>query len=166
MSATPHASQLASQLASLVAELQLEPHPEGGFYREIYRSATTVHTPNGPRAASTAIYFALGQHDISRFHRLLNDEFWMWHAGGSATIHIIDASGAYRELVIGPDGDRTVLIPANVWFGATVNDNNGFLLITAVVAPGFDFVDFELADRATMLQQFPEHQAVIERLLP
>lgn len=147
--------------------LHLEPHPEGGYYREIYRSAVTVPTAFGSRAASTAIYFALGATDVSRFHRLRNDELWMWHAGGSATIHIIDDHGHYRTIAIGPNADLTVLIPANVWFGATVDTttDQGFILITAVVAPGFDFADFELADRDTMLERYPEHHGIIQRLL-
>ena len=149
-------------MSTVQERLQLQPHPEGGFYREIYRSKQSVNVNAGQRSACTAIYFYLGETDISHLHRLKHDELWSWHEGGSATIHMIHPDGRHEQHQLGPNGDYTVVIPAGCWFGATVTGSH--VLLTAIVAPGFDFADFELGDQNTLLEQFPEHVAIIHEL--
>jgi uncharacterized protein len=149
-------------ITTLIDRLNLIPHPEGGFYREFYRSPLHVNAPTGERNAATAIYFALGRDDVSHLHRLKHDELWCWHEGGSLCVHCIHADGRYEQVVVGPDTTYSAVIPAGTWFGATVQGSH--VLVTAVVAPGFDFADFEMAERESLTAEFPQHAAVIELL--
>ena len=112
----------------------------------------------------TSIYFQLQQNQVSRFHRLAHEEIWCWHEGGSATIHMIMSDGTYNTHTVGPDADGvySAVIPAGCWFGATTDSPH--VLVSAIVAPGFDFADFELADQQVLLDQFPGHADIIKRL--
>ena len=155
-----------------IAHLQLAPHPEGGYFRETYRSQELV-TPAasryaGPRAASTAIYFLLRSGEISRLHRLRSDEVWHFYAGSSLTLHLLFASGKYETIRLGDavaNGEQLqAVIPAGCWFGATVSRPGSFTLVGCTVAPGFDFQDFEMGSRAALTQQFPQHQELVALL--
>lgn len=156
-----------------IKHLDLQAHPEGGFYKETYRSLDTIPTEglplrfDSPRNFSTAIYFLLRSEDRSMFHRIKSDELWHFHAGASLSIYVL----MNDELVIhtlGAEPDKgqslQIVIPANSWFGARVNENNSYVLAGCTVAPGFDFQDFELAKRADLLNEFPKHQAIIDML--
>ena len=143
-------------------KLALTPHPEGGYFREYYRAEQQVRVPAGTRPASTGIYFLLYKDDISRLHRLRHDEYWLWHSGANATVHTIDQEGAYRKHTLGPNGDLAIVLPAGVWFGAEAESPH--VLMSAIVAPGFDFEDFELADREELLSLHAEHKDIILRL--
>jgi len=151
--------------ADWIAALALTPHPEGGHYRETYRAGVTVPTPSGPRAASTAIYFLLQAHEISALHRLRSDELWHFHAGASLEVVELDDTTS-RGHRLGLDAGRgespRVSIPAGAWFGARVADGVGFALVSCTVAPGFDFADFELGDRAALRARYPRHAALID----
>ncbi|MEM8601102.1 MAG: cupin domain-containing protein [Bacteroidota bacterium] len=152
-----------------IEALGLLPHPEGGFFRETYRAAHAVTGKDGqPRAASTAIYFLLRAGDVSRLHRITADEGWHLYAGGPLTIHMLTGAGAYDALHLGLDlaaGQRPQqVVPGGVWFGATVDAGADYALVGCTVAPGFDFADFELAERAAMLEAFPRHRVLVERL--
>ncbi|MDG4553708.1 MAG: cupin domain-containing protein [Candidatus Competibacter sp.] len=107
-----------------------------------------------------------GQH--SRLHRLKSDELWHFYSGSALTVHVLDLQGEYGAFRLGSDpaaGQRWQgVVRAGCWFGATVDGPAGFSLLGCTVAPGFDFADFELADRATLLCQYPQHAALIERL--
>lgn len=163
-----------SRQDELIRTLNLEPHPEGGFYAETYRSEGMIggkagNFPAG-RNHSTAIYYMLRSGDISRFHRIRSDEVWHHYEGGGITIHVIHPDGLYEALYLGKDLDAVQkpqhMVPAGSWFGATVDQPDTFALCGCTVSPGFDFGDFEMADRYIMLQAFPEHEAIIRRLLP
>lgn len=147
-----------------IDRLGLAPHPEGGHYVETFRSDHTVDVPAGTRSAMTSIYFQLQHNQVSRFHRLAHEEIWCWHEGGSATIHMIMADGTYATHIVGPGADEaySAVIPAGCWFGATTESSH--VLVSAIVAPGFDFADFELADQQTLLDLFPDHADIIRRL--
>jgi len=155
-----------------IAQLELFPHPEGGYFRETYRSWEGVHPTasryRGQRSASTAIYFLLRSGEISRFHRLRSDEVWHFYAGSSLTLHLLFASGKYEAIRLGDavaNGEQLqVVIPAGCWFGATVNRPETFTLVGCTVAPGFDFQDFEMGERTALSQQFPQHRAIVEQL--
>jgi len=156
-----------------IKNLKLLPHPEGGFYRETYRSAENILPPGlperfvGTRSFSTAIYFLLRSEDRSLFHRIKSDELWHYHAGSSLSITILDDRGLTIHK-LGPELEKgeslQVVIPAGCWFGAQVDQENSYTLSGCTVAPGFDFQDFELADRATLLKTFAAHQYIIEQL--
>ena len=147
-----------------IARHNLTPHPEGGFYREYYRSPLQVTSPEGERSAATAIYFLLREQDVSHFHRLKHDELWCWHEGGSALVHCLHPDGSYELKRLGPENEYTIVIPAGTWFGATVEGTH--VLVTAVVAPGFEFEDFELADSTSLQAAYPEHAEIIAQLTP
>lgn len=159
-----------------IRRLRLVPHPEGGFYREVYRSAGTLAGKalpsryRGPRSMATSIYFLLRSQDVSQFHRLASDEIWYYHAGSPLTLHVIDPHGRYRAFRLGLEaGTRQqpqLTIPRRHWFGATVDRPRQYTLLSCTVAPGFDFEDFELADRDTLLRLCPKQPALIRRLTP
>lgn len=163
----------------LIEALSLAPHPEGGYYRETYRSAINVpiHEQNeafeGPRSLSTGIYYMLGAGDFSAFHRIKSDEMWHFYDGCPILIHMIHPDGLYQEITLGRDVTAGQLpqfvVPARSWFAAEPELPSGqkydglFALAGCTVAPGFDFDDFELADTYMLKNAFPEHAEVIER---
>ena len=165
-------SGLSELAAGWLKSLALCRHPEGGYYAEVYRAdglipGATLPDHGGSRPYLTSIYFMLTPGDPSRLHRLKSDEIWYHHCGGSLNIHQIDPQGNHSVFRIGNDlgaGDRLqVVIRAGCWFGAVV-DGKEAALVGCAVAPGFDFADFELADRAQLLAQYPQHEKIINRL--
>lgn len=147
-----------------ISQLGLIPHPEGGYYKETYRSEAT----QDGRAIATGIYFLLTSDNVSNFHRIDAEEMWHFYAGDPLTVHMIDAVGAYSCLSIGPDiaaGQHfQAVVPAGVWFGSTIDVEGGFALVGCTVSPGFEFGGFELAERAGLSAQFPQHAPIIKRL--
>ncbi len=155
-----------------IDKLDLKKHPEGGYYREIYRSAEvfSIDPPkkNLKRNVSTSIYFLLDGSQISKFHRLKSDELWHFYDGSSIKIYVIDESGKLDEITLGrktEDGEvfQTV-IKKNNWFASEVINKKSFALIGCTVSPGFDFSDFELADREYLLEKFPKYKSLIQKL--
>ena len=156
-----------------IAYLRLESHPEGGYFRRVYTAelmlpAGALPDHGTPRPVATAIYYLLKAGQRSRLHRLKSDELWHFHTGSPLTVHLLDDRGECVVRHLGPDpraGQHFQLpIRAGCWFGATVDDLTGFSLIGCTVAPGFDFADFELADRAALIRRYPRHVELIERL--
>lgn len=157
-----------------IRALNLRPHPEGGWYRETYRSAETVaraHLPSrfgGARAFSTAIYFLLEAGQCSAWHRIRQDEIWHFHDGDPLLIHQLAEDGAYAVTRLGRDPDTgtlpQIVVPAGVFFGAELAPGGRFALVSCTVAPGFDFADFELPTGAALAARFPQHRAQIARL--
>lgn len=150
----------------LIRHLQLLPHPEGGYYRETYRAAQQLTTPeNQPRSVSTAIYFLLEGHNKSHFHRIKSDELWFFHQGQPLEIVLIRAGGPPETILLGHDFAQgavpQAVIPAGTWFAARVRHETGFGLVSCTVAPGFDFADFELAERAALTREFPQLRELI-----
>jgi uncharacterized protein len=157
-----------------ITHLGLAPHPEGGHFRETYRAAECIdgaHLParyGGARAHSTAIYFLLQAGEVSALHRIKSDEIWHFYAGGPLVISLIDAGGERQDIALGPDPDDGQLpqavVPAGAWFGAALRPGAAYALAGCTVAPGFDFADFELGDRRILVQRYPQHAPLIERL--
>jgi uncharacterized protein len=158
-----------------IKKLGLFSHPEGGYYRESYRSdemiaggALPVRFAGGERAYSTAIYFLLAGGGFSAFHRLHSDELWHFYAGDPLTIHALDEKGGYSRSVLGCDGEKgeafQAVIRAGSWFGAALEDTDSFALVGCTVAPGFDFRDFEMGDRSELIRLYPGHRSLIEQL--
>jgi len=149
----------------LIEKLQLLPHPEGGWYRETYRSAETMTNKNGlNRNVCTTIYFLLEGNDKSHFHRIQSDETWFFHNGEPLEVLMI-TSGQLQSITLGNDIiNREVpqfVVPAQTWFAAKIKSGTGYSLVSCTVAPGFDFSDFELAKRANLIKEFPELEEVI-----
>jgi predicted cupin superfamily sugar epimerase len=157
-----------------IRKLELEPHPEGGYYRQTYKADLALPKqslpPNftGPRAVSTAIYFLLEAGNFSAFHRLQSDELWHFYAGEALLIHVIEAGGLYFTIQLGNDpeaGDALQgVVKAGCWFASEVKDGKGFGVVGCTVAPGFDFEDFELAEREELVKSYPQHHGLIARL--
>lgn len=160
-----------------IDRLQLTLLPEeGGLYKETYRSPMTYPQTalpkqyGGSRVAITDIYYLLHGTTFSAFHRLASDEIWHYHAGTTMLAHVIDAQGNYTKYMIGSVLERgetlRVTFPAGCWFAAEMQEKTSahFSLVSCVVAPGFEFQDFELGTRQQLLTQFPQHRSVIERM--
>ena len=155
-----------------IRKLRLEPHPEGGYYRQTYRADLVLEgLPrqfSGPRAASTAIYFLLEGENFSAFHRLRSDEVWHFYLGATVTVHVIEAEGRYTQVQLGSDpeagGVLQAVVKAGCWFASQMKDGKSFALVGCTVAPGFDFEDFELAERDRLVELYPQHRDVITNL--
>jgi predicted cupin superfamily sugar epimerase len=151
-----------------IDHLKLQPHPEGGFYREVFRSAEDVNRAlsNQIKQACTSIYYLLEGADYSGFHRIQSDEIWYFHKGSPLHIHAIDQRGNYmiHELSDTETGRLSIVIPAGQWFAAEIPMATGFVLVSCAVAPAFDFNEFEMAERQALAARYPRHTDVISRL--
>jgi predicted cupin superfamily sugar epimerase len=158
---------------SWIHHLHLEPHPEGGYFRRIYTATWCIPADVLPdrgeaRPVATAIYYLLKGQQQARLHRLKSDELWHFYLGSSLVVHVFEPDGNYVAWRLGAelnaDQHLCIAVRAGCWFGATVVDPDGFSLVGCTVAPGFDFADFELADREALLGRYPQYAALIERL--
>lgn len=164
----------ASRARELINQLELEPHPEGGWFREVYRSTEAIDGRalperfEGSRCFATSIYYLLTSNDFSAFHRIAADELWHFYTGSSITIHTIDAGGNYLPVTLGCNPERNqafqATVPHGTFFAADVDTADSFALVGCTVAPGFEFGDFELARRGNLLNLFPQHSDLIGRL--
>ncbi|NOX18686.1 MAG: cupin domain-containing protein [Chlorobi bacterium] len=161
-------------------KLGLTPHPEGGFYKEVYRSDETIKPDalperyGGERNFSTSIYYLLNENDFSAFHRLKSDEIWHFYYGNPLILYIfyppsIDGK-IFEQKLLGAEIENgtepQILIPRGSIFAACVSgeDKNGYSLIGCTVAPGFDFADFEICKRKRMIEIYPEYKGLIKSL--
>lgn len=160
--------------AFYVQAFKMQPHPEGGYFAETYRSTEIIQQTalpkrfTGERSFSTAIYFLLESHHFSALHRIQADEVWHFYAGGPLNVFVIDADGTLSVIRLGNEPDKgevfQAVVPAGCWFGSRPAVDTTFSLVGCTVAPGFDFADFEMADRDSLLVKFPQHRTVIEQL--
>lgn len=156
-----------------IEQLGLQSHPEGGYYRETYRSALEM-SPNcikgfeGDRSLLTSIYFLLEQENFSAFHRIKSDELWNFHFGDTLEIIEITNEGALIVTNLGsrPEtGEKFQhVVSAGNWFASRVKTGGSFSLVGCSVSPGFDFRDFEMADRKSLMREFPQHDTIIREL--
>jgi predicted cupin superfamily sugar epimerase len=156
-----------------IEKLALEAHPEGGYFRQTYRSGVLIAKEalppgfSGARAASTAIYFLLDGENFSAFHRLQSDEMWHFYSGGPLAVHVIDPEGRYSEIKLGSDPEANeafqAVVKAGCWFASHVRDPESYALVACTVSPGFDFADFELAKRNELVELYPQHRKLIEK---
>lgn len=161
-------------LNNLVSKLGLTPHPEGGYYKETFKSEEQISDTElsvnyeGKRKLYSSIYFLLTSDDVSHFHRLKSDELWYYHGGSSLSIHVIDESGEYEEIKLGMNLDigevPQVLVKKNSIFGSSVSEKDTFSLVGCMVSPGFEFQDFELFTQDELLKVYPQHQEIIMKL--
>ncbi len=154
--------------AAIVREFGLEPHPEGGFFRETYRAQDEVQTKEGKSySAATLIYFLLQGSDVSHFHRIASDEMWFFHLGGPLRLFWIDGKGRLDSVLLGSNwqaGEQLQwVVRANTWFAARLEQPASYALVSCAVAPGFDFTDFEMANHETMRESYPR---LYEEILP
>ena len=154
--------------------LGMESHPEGGYFVETYQSPDILQKNGLPdrytsdRFSVKVIYFLLPADQVSKFHRLKCEEVWCYHCGASLTLSMIAPDGILQHVQLGPDWENGeqfhIIIPHGVWFGARVNPPGGYSLVSCLTVPGFEFADFELADRQQLFHEYPQHTQIIEML--
>ncbi|HXB09098.1 MAG TPA: cupin domain-containing protein [Puia sp.] len=157
-----------------IDKLGLTPHVEGGAFREVYRSELTIPRSSlplffqGNRSASTSIYFLLARGQFSAFHRIAADELWHFYYGDTLLVYEIQHNRRLVEHRLGQNVDQgecfQTVVKAGSWFASTPGPGSEYALVGCTVAPGFDFADFELARRETLVQIYPEYAEVIARL--
>ncbi len=160
--------------STIIKTLQLAPHPEGGHYREMYRSEARVFRDNGDLArqslsASTGIYYLLNDGAFSTWHRIRSDEMWHFYRGQPLLVHVIDHNGVLTTHRLGDALEHSTytfqaVVPAGAWFAAELLDPKSYALVGCTVAPGFEFAEFEIADPVRLSAAHPQHRAMIERL--
>ena len=160
------------KIDGLIAALGLLPHPEGGYYKETYRSPDLVsklELPDrypGSRCFATGIYFLLVEDSFSAFHRIKSDETWHFYEGSPIEILILRHDGRLIRQILGNDwGSGHVpqfTVPAQQWFASRVLGPYG--LAGCTVYPGFEFADFEMASRDALTESFPMHSSIIKEL--
>lgn len=159
-------------IQNLINQYKLAPHPEGGYFKETYRSTENIpHEAlpekfDGPRSFSTAIYFLLLKDLFSAFHRIKSDECWHFYEGDSLHVHVLHLNGEYELIKLGRDSANgevyQAIVPAGAWFASESKGEYSFVGCT--VSPGFDFNDFELAKEANLTEKYPIYTALIKRL--
>ncbi|WP_299625875.1 cupin domain-containing protein [uncultured Tenacibaculum sp.] len=158
----------------IVNKFDLTQHPEGGYFKETYRSDGIIKNENlsesfiGDRNHSTGIYFLLTSDSFSAFHKINQDEMWHFYLGTTLKLHMISPEGEYSFVLIGNDILNNevpqFVVPAQYWFAAEVVNENSFSFTGCTVAPGFDFNDFVLPERKVLIELFPQHEEIITRL--
>lgn len=159
------------RIEHLIQKLNLQEHPEGGFYKETYRSEGLISLSqlpqefSGDRNYCTGIYFLLTADNFSAFHRINQDEMWHYYEGSPLVVHMIDQQGNYSFQKIGLAlEDQQVpqfVVPKGIWFASEVLEPNAYSLVGCTVSPGFDFADFELANREELIAEYPNHANLI-----
>ncbi len=149
-----------------IDKLTLKPHPEGGFYKRTYESSGQIKRLDRPYA--TAIYFLLLEDKFSAFHRIKSDELWHFYTGSPLDVFMINEQGAMEQFRLGPNAEAgqvfQAVVPSGRWFASRMAQLNSYALVGCTVAPGFDFRDFEMADRYQLTTQFPQHATLIKSL--
>ncbi|MEZ4684898.1 MAG: cupin domain-containing protein [Bacteroidia bacterium] len=164
---------MLSRAAQWIQQLNLQPHPEGGFFSESYRAAESVPAEAlprryaGKRCFSTAIYFLITSDKPSHFHKVASDEGWHFYDGAPVRLHMISPKGEYATVLVGCNPDQNILpqcvVPAGYWFAAEVSEPDSFSLVGCTVAPGFDFEDFVLGKKESLAASFPDQKDIINR---
>jgi len=159
---------------NLISHYNLQPHPEGGWYAQSYRSTEIIPAAalpdrfGGDRVFSTAIYFLLEQGNFSAFHRIKSDECWHFYQGDPLEVFVIGTDRQLTIVTLGQDSSRGQLfqyvVPANCWFASRPAKESKFCFVGCTVAPGFDFADFELANQTNLCSEYPEYSELILEL--
>lgn len=154
-----------------IEHLNLKKHPEGGYFREIYRSREEITGTSlparyfGNRSFSTSIYYLLKSGEISMFHRLKTDEIWHFYEGSRLELYVISPEGVLSRTLLGNNPEKgeqfQSLIEKGNWFAAGVKRKSSFTLMGCTVAPGFDFRDFDPGDRDLLMEAYPALKKII-----
>lgn len=155
---------------ALIAALGLQPHPEGGYYREVFRSECEVQLHGSPRSAGTSIYYLLAEGAISAWHRIDADETWYFHAGTPLSLHVLQPDGELATHRLGNPLHHAgtvfqAVVPAGHWFAAELESPEKFCLVGCAVSPGFEFAGFQLAGEADLDTAIRRHGDTVRRLV-
>ena len=157
-----------------IRQLQLTPHVEGGAFREVYRSELSISQKalpiffQGNRNIATSIYFLLSSGQFSAFHRIASDELWHFYYGDPLLVYELGHSGELTVHRLGTNIEKgenfQTVVKAGSWFASVPAEGSEYALVGCTVSPGFDFTEFELAERAALTKQYPDHAELISRL--
>lgn len=158
----------------LIQQYHLKAHPEGGWFKETYRSHESIAAPalperfGGERNFATAIYFLLEQGNFSAFHKIKSDECWHFYEGGALQVYVLYDDGKMKIIKLGNDvmnGEVfQYVVPANCWFASRPALESKFCFVGCTVSPGFDFADFEMAKAEELIGLYPQHTEIIIEL--
>jgi predicted cupin superfamily sugar epimerase len=167
-------TNLTAKINLYINTLSLQEHPEGGYYARTYESKDRIRKDalpdsfSGDRAISSSIYFLLKGNQFSAFHRIKSDELWHHYDGCGLCIYVIHPDGRGESLMLGKELDQGFrfqhVVPAGTWFASKPVEENGFSLCGCTVAPGFDFADFEMAEKTELMMAYPQHKKWIDIL--
>ena len=154
-----------------IRELNLQPHPEGGYFREAYRSEEkTEDLPeryNGARCFATSIYFLVKADKFSAFHRIKSDETWHFYSGSPLKVYILHGRNEIQEVLLGKDPFKKEVLQYTIrrgeWFAAKAEMESGFSLTGCTVAPSFEFDDFEMGEYEKLSVIFPSHTLLLKK---
>lgn len=156
-----------------IDKLDLLPHPEGGFFKEVYRSSDKIPPRGLPprygseRTFSTSIYYLLKSGQFSAFHKIKSDETWHFYSGSPLIIYMLNPLGTCSTEILGNsienDEKLQLTIPKETWFAAEPQYNDSFSLLGCTVAPGFEFADFEMGKRLELIQKFSDQKEIITK---
>jgi predicted cupin superfamily sugar epimerase len=162
---------MLQRVNELIKKYELLTHPEGGYYKETYRSALIIDLQddsfNGTRNASTSIYYLLSEDQFSAFHRIKSDEVWHFYEGSPLLIYVIHPDSTKEVIRLGGGNDGVVYqatVPAGSWFASRLESTDNYAFVGCTVAPGFDFRDFEMAQKQELLNTFPDAAEWINEL--
>lgn len=157
----------------IIEKLELTKHPEGGYFKEIYRSNESISHEalperfSGDRSFGTSIYFLLKENEISAWHKVKQDEIWHHYLGSQLILHTIDEKGNYKKATLGKNFEENeqpqIVVEQGTWMAAEVLDKSSFVLVGCTTAPGFDFQDFELASAKQLSEIFPKHKEIAHK---
>ncbi len=155
-----------NDLNTVIDALQLEPDPEGGFYKEMHRAGSLITEANGSsKNAFSSIYYLLSGHDFSAWHRIQSDETWFFHLGCDIAIHYFDPQNTLAVVQVGLESKQfQVTIPAGTWFAAKPLRTDSFCLMSFVVGPAFTFTEFEMGRRQLLLDRYETSEKHIEAI--
>jgi predicted cupin superfamily sugar epimerase len=158
-------------LENVIELLKLKPHPEGGYYRETYRSEGIIKQQclsadySGNRNFSTCIYYLLERNSFSAFHKIVQDETWHFYDGSPLALQMITPLGYHIEVILGRDIENGQVpqytVPGGTWFAAKPLEAENYSLFGCTVSPGFTFADFRMADRNELISLFPQFTDLI-----
>ena len=158
----------------LIQQYKLKAHPEGGWYKQTYKSNEQIPADALPerfgacRAFSTAIYFLLETGNFSSFHRIKSDECWHFYAGDPLLLYVIEQNGELRIISLGNDPAKgqtfQYVVPAGCWFASRPAAGGDYCFVGCTVSPGFEFDDFDLANGNELSAMYPQHKEIIKDL--
>ncbi|MGM0126014.1 hypothetical protein IGI37_003415 [Enterococcus sp. AZ194] len=149
-----------------IEKLGLIPHQEGGYFKEL--PASNEWLVEKDRPLYTNIYFLLTEESPSHFHQLMSDEIWYFHYGSSLNVHELLEDGSYKKTAVGLDVEKgevlQYVVKKGSIFGSSVNEGEGYALVSCMVAPGFTYEEFKLFTKEELLKKYPNEFPIIDKL--
>lgn len=166
---------MENRISLLVEQLNMEEHPEGGYYAPAFRSEQLLDTTTfenkrwkGPRSLYSSIYYLLKKGQYSCWHRIASDEMWHFYEGDPIILHVLTQDGTYYSKVLGNSSTEICyqwVVKGGDWFAAISDGVKGYSLAGCSLAPGFDFADFEIGKEEELLEHYRNQETIIHKFL-